>query len=349
MSDEPFQLDCPVPFSDYERVTLAHGGGGRVMHRLIERLFCQCFANDLLAQMHDGTRLSLTGPLAVTTDAFTVSPLFFPGGDIGSLAVHGTINDLAMCGARPRHLTVCFVLEEGFPLRDLERVVRSLADAAQAENVTVVAGDTKVVERGKGDGVFVAVTGLGEVIAGSDVAPRRIAPGDAVLVSGPVGDHGTAVMLAREGLPLPDGLVSDAASVVAPVLALLNAEIDAHCLRDVTRGGLATVLNELASSAGVAMHVDERSIAVRDEVSDACELLGLDPLYVACEGRFVAVVPEREAERALSILRAHPVSAGAQRIGEVREARSARVVLRTSIGSDRVLDLLSGEQLPRIC
>ncbi len=341
-------LDCPVPFSDYERVTLAHGGGGRVMHRLIDRLFRHRFRSAHLEEGHDGARLSLSGPVAVTTDAFTVSPLFFPGGDIGSLAVHGTVNDLAMCGARPRHLTVCFVLEEGLSLRELERVVTSLAEAARADGVDVVTGDTKVVERGKGDGVFIAVTGIGQVLPGADVAPRRIRPDDAVLVSGPVGDHGTAVMLAREGLDVPAGLVSDSASVVAPVMALLEAGLDVRCLRDATRGGLATVLNELAS-VGVAIHVDERAISVRDEVSDACELLGLDPLYVACEGRFVAVVPEAEAERALGILRAHPVSAGAARIGEVREAGSPLVVLRTALGSERVLDLLSGEQLPRIC
>ncbi len=337
--------DCPVPFSDYQRVTLAHGGGGRVMHRIVEQLFRRAFESPELNEAHDGARLHVAGEVVVTTDAFTVRPLFFPGGDIGSLAIHGTTNDLAVTGARPRFLTASFILEEGMPLSDLERIVRSMGEAARASGVRVVAGDTKVVERGKGDGVFIATTGIGELFA--DVAPRRIAQGDAVIVSGPVGDHGTAVMLAREGLELPEGLVSDSADVSPAVRALVDAGVELHCLRDATRGGLATVVAELASAAGVDVRLRE-PMPVRPEVEDACELLGLDPLYVACEGRFVAFVPEAQALRALEALRSVDVAVGARVIGVV-VAGGGVVTVENAFGGDRVLDIPSGEQLPRIC
>jgi len=339
-------LSCPVPFSNYERVTLAHGGGGRVMQRLVDGLFRRAFDSPELDVAHDGARLALEGPVAVTTDAFTVRPLFFPGGDIGSLAVHGTTNDLAVTGARPRYLTTSFILEEGLPLATLSRIVESLAAAARQSDVRVVAGDTKVVERGKGDGVFVATTGVGEVFA--DVSPARVEPEDVVIVSGPVGDHGTSVMLARENLEVPEGLLSDSADVTPAVLALHDAGVDMHCLRDATRGGVATVVAEIAKTARVDVRLDD-AIPVRPEVSDACELLGLDPLYVACEGRFVAFVPEGEADRALAAMRGTPVGAGASVIGRVGSTGRGLVTLRNALGGERVLDIPSGEQLPRIC
>lgn len=348
-------LACPVPFSRYERVVLAHGGGGRVMHRLIDELFVRAFDNPLLAGAHDGAVFELEGPargpgatLAMTTDAFTVQPLFFPGGDIGRLAVCGTVNDLAMCGARPLHLAAAFVLEEGLPLAALQRIVESMAAAAREAGVAIVTGDTKVVERGKGDGVFITTTGVGRVECAAPVTPARVQPGDAVIVSGPVGDHGIAVMSVRESIDFDTPLMSDVAPVAGQVLALIEAGVDLRCLRDPTRGGLATVLGEIVHSARVGMRVRERELPVRPQVADACELLGLDPLYVACEGRFVAFVAAAHAARALAVLR----QAGADRaacIGEVTDGPAGVVVMESAIGGERVLDILSGEQLPRIC
>jgi hydrogenase expression/formation protein HypE len=349
------------------------------MRDLVERLFRRHFASPQLEEAHDGARLALRGRVAVTADAFTVRPRFFPGGDLGSLAVHGIVNDLAMCGARARHLTVCALLEEGLAMHELERIVRSLARTAREAGVDVVCGDTKVVERGKGDGVFLALTGLGELLEGADLAPRRVLSGDAILLSGPIGEHGTAVMLAREGLAVPPGLVSDSARVDGPALGLVRAGIDVHCMRDVTRGGLAAVLHEIASTARLSACIDERAIPVRPEVADACELLGLDPLHVACEGRFVAFVAEPDAARALDVMRAFGVSVGALRIGTMSDgsvnAGSVNagsvsggsvsagsvsadsvsggsvcpVVLRTALGGERVVDLPAGDPMPRIC
>ncbi len=338
-------LACPVPFSSYDRVVLAHGGGGRATLRLIESLFVPLFDSPELRQANDGAVLSLAGPIAVTTDAFTVRPLFFPGGDIGSLAVHGTVNDLACCGARPEALTVTFVLEEGLPLATLERIARSMAEAARACGVRIVAGDTKVVERGKGDGVYVSMTGLGTVREA--LAPSRARAGDRVLVSGPVGDHGIAVLIAREDVRLESEVRSDSGEIASLVHALLDEGIEVHTVRDPTRGGLATALCEIARTAGLGMRLDEVSIPVRREVADACELLGLDPYYVACEGRAVVLVAPRDAERALAVLRRfHPQ---AQLIGEVLEEPRGVVLARGAFGGERVLDLLHGEQLPRIC
>ena len=343
-----FDLSCPMPASDYPRIVLAHGGGGRVMQRLIRELFAAAFRNPELDRGHDGAVLVPRGPIAVTTDAFTVSPRRFPGGDLGSLAVHGTVNDLAMCGARPRWLTASFILEEGLELTELRELVASMAAAARACEVVIVTGDTKVVERGCGDGVFISTTGIGELVSEATIGPEAIAVGDVVLVSGPVGDHGVAVLAARERLEFDPPLVSDAGPVHVPVLALLEAGVAVHCLRDPTRGGLASVLAELAEARGLAVDLHEPAIPVRETVADACELLGLDPLYVACEGRFVAFVPAAEAERALAICRAHGCVDAAV-IGAVGEAPAGTVVLETATGSRRLLDLLSGEQLPRIC
>jgi hydrogenase expression/formation protein HypE len=341
-------LSCPLPASDYARIVLAHGGGGRVMQRLIHELFVAAFANPQLERGHDGARLDVRGPIAMTTDAFTVSPRRFPGGDLGSLAVHGTVNDLAMCGARPRWLSASFILEEGLELAELRELVASMAAAARACGVEIVTGDTKVVERGAGDGVYITTTGIGELVEGAEIGPEAIAIGDAILVSGPVGDHGVAVLAARERLELEPPLLSDAGPVHVPVLALLDAKLPVHCLRDPTRGGLASVLAELAESRGLAMHLREAAIPVRDTVADVCELLGLDPLYVACEGRFVAFVPGEVALDALACMRASGCPDAAW-IGEVRASPARTVVLETTAGRQRVLDLLSGEQLPRIC
>jgi hydrogenase expression/formation protein HypE len=331
-------------------VELAHGGGGRKTAELVERLFAPAFRNPHLEPLGDGALVSVDGArLAFTTDSFVVRPPFFPGGDIGSLAVHGTVNDLAMCGAEPLFLSAGYVLEEGFPLRDLERVVASMAAACAGVGVLLVTGDTKVVERGKGDGIYVNTSGIGRVRDGVSVGPDRARPGDAVIVSGPVGDHGIAVLAAREGALFETELVSDSAPVVAPVRALLEAVPGTHVLRDPTRGGLATALCEIALQSRIGIGLEEEEIPVREEVRGACELLGLDPLYVACEGRFLAIVPGESAGAALAAIRAQPGGEAAKRVGTVRAEDRGRVVLRTPIGSHRLLERLSGEQLPRIC
>jgi hydrogenase expression/formation protein HypE len=344
-------LVCPVPLNDGRRILLAHGGGGRLTRDLIEQVFLPAFRNDALAALHDAAVLEQpAGRLAFTTDSFVVRPLFFPGGDVGKLAVTGTVNDLAMSGARPLYLSLGFILEEGLAVDDLVRVVASIRDAAREVAVAVVTGDTKVVERGKGDGIFITSAGVGVVEAASPVAPSEVRTGDAVLVSGPVGQHGVAVMAVRDGLAFANPIASDCASVVAPVLALLEAGIAVHCLRDPTRGGLATALNEIAAQAKCRIAVHESAVPVSADVAGACEVLGLDPLYVACEGRFLAFVAHEDAGRALALLTARPDSRLAARIGTVGPADPRGLVtLKTVAGGERVLDLLSGEQLPRIC
>jgi hydrogenase expression/formation protein HypE len=345
-----WSLACPVPAPPEGTVQLAHGGGGRLMGRLIETLILPAFANPALLERHDGAVLDLGGGrCAFSTDSYVVQPLFFPGGDIGALAVNGTVNDLAMCGARPLHLSAGFILEEGLPLADLERVVRSMAAAARAAGVTIVTGDVKVVDRGKADGIFVNTAGIGRLLPGADLRPGRVRPGDAVIVSGDVGRHGIAVMSARAGLAFETAIESDCAPLAAPVLALVEAGVELHCLRDLTRGGLASALVEIAETAALAIAVDVRAVPVRDEVAAACELLGLDPIYVANEGRFVAFVAASDADRALAVLARHPVSAGAAVIGTVRVGPAGEVAMATPIGATRRVDMLSGEQLPRIC
>lgn len=343
-----FDLSCPVPLARPAQVQLAHGGGGRRMRELIERTFLAAFGEG--AERHDSACLEAgVGRIAFTTDAYVVHPRHFPGGDLGRLAVCGTVNDLAMAGARPAWLSAAFVLEEGLPLEELESLVDSMRAAAAEAGVAIVTGDTKVVDRGKADGVFITTSGLGSVPRGIDVRPARVRPGDAVLISGDVGRHGIAVMSVREGLAFESPIESDCAPLGALVGELVAAGVELHCLRDPTRGGLASALNEIALDAGVAIEVDEAAVPVAPGVAAACEILGLDPLYVACEGRLVAFVPERDAARSLAALGAHPLGAGAARIGTVSGAARGTVVLRTSLGTRRTLDLLSGEQLPRIC
>ena len=343
-------LACPVPLPHGNVVQLAHGGGGTKMAALIERLFLPAFRNEHLESLADGAIVTMGGErLAFTTDTFVVKPIFFPGGDIGSLAVHGTVNDLAMCGAVPLFLSAGFVLEEGFAMADLERVVASMARASAAAGTPVVTGDTKVVDRGKGDGVFINTAGIGRVREDVALGPGRAQPGDAVLVSGPVGDHGLAVMAARAELEFETTLCSDSASVVALVTSLLDAAPHTHVLRDPTRGGLATALSEIAVASQVGIRIEEAQVPVRPEVQGGCELLGFDPLYVACEGRFVAILPEADAEHALAALHACPGGAEARRVGRVVREDPGRVILRTRVGSHRLLERHSGEQLPRIC
>jgi hydrogenase expression/formation protein HypE len=335
------------------RIDMNHGAGGRATAQLVEELFARAFDNEWLRQGDDGALLEVPPGqrLVLATDAHVISPLFFPGGDIGSLAVHGTINDVAVMGARPLYLTAAFVIEEGFALADLARIVDSMAGAARAAGVPVVAGDTKVVEKGKGDGVFIATTGLGVVPAGRRLSGALARPGDAVLVSGTVGDHGMAVLSCRESLGFASGIVSDSAALHGLVEALLDAlpEGAVRTLRDPTRGGLATTLNEICGQSGCGMRLEEAAIPVAPQVAAACELLGLDPLVVACEGRLVAIVAPEAADAALAALRAHPLGAGARRIGDVVADAHGFVQMRTRFGGARIVDWLSGEPLPRIC
>lgn len=349
-ASSPAALSCPTPLPHRTEITIAHGGGGRLTQELIDRIFRPAFAHPALDAQHDGAVLPIGGlRLALTTDAHVVSPLFFPGGDIGTLAVNGTVNDLCMCGALPLWLTVSFILEEGLATATLERVVASMRAAARAAGVAIVTGDTKVVERGKGDGLYVTTSGVGVMQHAVTVAPRQIRAGDAILLSGDIGRHGMAIMACREGLEFESEIESDCAPLVVPVQSLLNAHLDVHCLRDLTRGGLATALVEIAETAGLALAIDEAAVPVSDPVRGACEILGLEPMYVANEGRFVCILPEAQVSSALAILRRTAPGGMPRRIGHVRAASAGQVTLRSVIGAERVLDRLSGEQLPRIC
>ena len=344
-------FQCPIPIQEYPTVLMAHGGGGRLTQMLIERMFRPAFRNPALETLHDGAVLEVGDlRLAFTTDSFVVSPLFFPGGDIGELAVNGTVNDLAMCGARPLYLSLGFILEEGFPMEDLWRVVRSIQEAAQEAGVEVATGDTKVVDRGKGDGVFINTTGLGLVPPGIHISPLRATPGDVVLISGAIAVHGIAILSVREGLEFETTLESDTASLNGLVDALLRAAgPEVHVLRDPTRGGVSSALNEIAASARVGIMLEETKIPIWDEVRGACEILGLDPLYVANEGKCLAIVAPEVAEAVLEAMRSHPLGAEAAIIGRVVEEHPGSVILRSRVGGKRVVDMLSGEQLPRIC
>lgn len=336
-----------------EQIILSHGSGGKATHNLVEGLFGPAFANPLLERMDDFASFVVAGSqarLAFTTDSYVVSPLFFPGGNIGSLAVHGTVNDLAMAGARPLYLSAGFILEEGFPIADLRRIVETMAEAAAAAGVAIVAGDTKVVQRGKADGVFINTAGVGLIEASWPIGQSEARPGDKVLLSGPVGDHGIAIMLAREGLDLECDIRSDTAPLHGLAAALLGAAGPGlRCMKDPTRGGVATTLNEIALASETAIALDEAAIPVRPEVRGACEILGLDPLTIANEGKLLAVVAADVAEAALEAMRAHPLGRDAALIGEVLAEPAAMVFLRTDIGGTRVLDMLVGDPLPRIC
>ena len=344
-------LECPAPIRQYPNVVLAHGGGGRMTQQLIENVFMPAFGNDFLGARHDGAALDINaGKIAFTTDSYVIQPLFFPGGNIGELAVNGTVNDLAMCGAKPLYLSAGFIIEEGLPMETLRRVAQSMKNAAEAAGVQVVTGDTKVVDRGKGDGIFINTAGIGRIVAVQTIAPASVRSGDAVILSGDIGRHGIAIMAFREGLEFESVIESDCAPLNGMVLSLIEAGIEIHCLRDLTRGGLAGALVEIAEAAGIQCEIIESAVPVREDVRGACEILGFDPLYVANEGRFAAFVPEREAERALGILRSRPSGQDAQIIGHVlKDASPGLVAMRSIIGATRIVDMISGEQLPRIC
>ncbi|WP_279339191.1 hydrogenase expression/formation protein HypE [Sphaerisporangium perillae] len=331
-----------------ELVTLAHGAGGKATRTLIEAVFLESFRNPLLEPLADG---AVTGGTAFTTDSYVVTPLFFPGGDIGDLAVNGTVNDLAMCGARPEHLSAAFILEEGFPIEHLRRIAATMAEAARAAGVAIVTGDTKVVQRGKADGCYITTAGVGTVDPAVRLSASAAEPGDAIIVSGPIGEHGVTVMLARGELDIEADLVSDTAPLNGLTARLLDAcpEGRVRCLRDATRGGVATVLNEIAQASEVAVVLDEDAVPVRPAVRGACELLGIDPLYVACEGRMIAVVDGRSADAALAALRSHPLGEDAAVIGRIAEDPPGLVLLKTGFGGTRIVDVLVGDPLPRIC
>ena len=342
---------CPVPINRYPNVVLAHGGGGRMTQQLIESVFLPAFGGPVPGERHDGALFDLdAGKFAFTTDSYVIQPLFFPGGDIGGLAVNGTVNDLAMCGAKPLCLSAGFIIEEGLSMETLRRVALSMKNAAETAGVRIVTGDTKVVNRGKGDGIFINTSGIGRVIAGQPITPASVRPGDAIIISGDVGRHGIAVMAVREGLEFESVIESDCAPLNGIVSSLIESGIEIHCLRDLTRGGLAGALVEIAEAAGLHCEIRERDVPVREDVRGACEILGFDPLYVANEGRFAAFVPEREAERAIEIMRRHPSGEGVRIIGIVnKNTNPGLVTMRSRIGASRIVDMISGEQLPRIC
>jgi hydrogenase expression/formation protein HypE len=341
---------CPLPLRDYPTIVMGHGGGGKLSADLVEHIFKPLFDNPALDLLGDHALVEIGGArLAISTDSFTISPLFFPGGDIGSLAVHGTINDVAMSGATPLFLSAGYILEEGLEIDTLGRIAASMAAAAKEAGVPIVTGDTKVVDRGHGDGVYINTTGIGIVPDGVNIAAQNARPGDVVIVSGPIGEHGIAILSVREGLTFETELRSDSQPLHDLIAAMLAATTDIHALRDPTRGGLAATLNEFARAARVGIQIDEVSVPVPPAVNAACELLGLDPFYVANEGKLVAVVPESAAELLLETMQAHPRGQGAAIIGRVVEDHPGVVTARTGIGGSRVVDTLVGEQLPRIC
>jgi hydrogenase expression/formation protein HypE len=356
MSENPGTPDfsnwsCPLPLTGYPNIVMGHGGGGKLGNELVEFLFLPAFRNPALENLGDAALLDLgAGKLAMSTDSFVVQPLFFPGGSIGELAVNGTVNDLAVSGATPKFLTAGFILEEGFPLAQLAAIVDSMARAAQQAGVQIVTGDTKVVERGHGDGVYINTAGIGLLRPGISVGPHRAMPGDAVLVSGTIGDHGMAIMSVREGLEFESQIRSDCAALNGLIGQVLDAAgPSVHVMRDPTRGGLASTLNEIAHSSGVGIAIDEASLPVRPQVQSACELLGLDPVYVANEGKAVFFVAPEVAEQVLELLRAHPLGREAALIGHVTAQHKGMLVARTAMGANRVIPTQIGEQLPRIC
>ncbi len=349
-ADSLLTASCPLPITDYKEIVLAHGSGGRLSHQLISKIIAPQFANELLAPMHDGAIFSLgESRIAFSTDSYVVSPIFFPGGDIGKLAVHGTVNDLAMCGARPLYLSVGFILEEGMPMEDFWRIVQSMRAAADAAGVQLVTGDTKVVDRGKADNIFINTAGIGVVPEGIDIQPTRAQVGDKILISGQIAVHGIAIMSVREGLEFETEIASDSAALNGLVGEILATCPDVHVLRDPTRGGVTSAVSEIAQSAKVGVELQESAIPISEEVKGACEILGLDPLYVANEGKLIAVVPPEAAEAVLAAMRAHSLGKEAALIGEVVSDHPGFVTMKTRVGGMRVVDMLSGEQLPRIC
>ncbi len=341
---------CPVPILDHKQIVLGHGSGGKLTAELIQNFFLPAFTNEYLARLDDQAVLEFNGTrLAFTTDSFVVTPIFFPGGDIGRLAINGTVNDLAMSGARPRYIAAAFILEEGLAADDLRRVVDSMRGAAMEAGVLLVTGDTKVVNRGKADQVFITTTGLGVIERPVRISADRARPGDKVILSGHIGDHGMAIMSQRENLEFEGTIESDTAPLHTLVAAMLEASEEIHCLRDPTRGGVATTLNEIAARSGVGIELEEKQIPVRESVKGACEVLGLDPLYVANEGKLLAIVAPGAAEDILERMREHALGQEARMIGEVVATHPRMLLMKTEIGGTRVVDVMLGEQLPRIC
>ncbi|MEO5722395.1 MAG: hydrogenase expression/formation protein HypE [Chthoniobacterales bacterium] len=341
---------CPIPITNYNEIVLAHGSGGKLSHQLMEKMVLPQFRNELLDPLHDGAIFSIGGQrVAFSTDSYVVSPIFFPGGDIGKLAVHGTVNDLAMCGARPLYLSVGFILEEGMPMEEFWRVVQSMREAADAAGVMLVTGDTKVVDRGKADRIFINTSGIGVIPDGINIGPVRAQIGDTIIMSGAMAVHGIAIMSVREGLEFESEIASDTAPLNGLVETILAAGKDVHVLRDPTRGGITSALTEIAQSAKVGMQLSEAAIPIDEDVKGACEILGLDPLYVANEGKLLAIISAADAEPVLAAMRAHPLGAEAAIIGEVVADHPGFVTMNTRVGGRRVVDMMSGEQLPRIC
>jgi len=350
VTTDSFSMSCPLPIGDHTEIVLAHGSGGRLTHQLIQKMVLPQFRNDLLEPLHDGAVFSVNGAkLAFSTDSFVVKPIFFPGGDIGRLAVCGTVNDLAMCGAKPLYLSAGFILEEGLGMEDFRRIVQSMKQAAAEAGVLLVTGDTKVVDRGKGDKIFINTSGIGLVEPGVNIHPCRAQIGDKIIINGPIAMHGIAIMSVRENLAFETEIISDCASLNGLVAGLLQACPDVHVMRDPTRGGIASALNEIADQAKIGIRLNEAAIPISEEVKGACEILGFDPLYVANEGKLLAVVPPEGANLVLEAMRRHPLGKDAAIIGEVVPDHPGFVTLRTRVGGNRIVDMLSGEQLPRIC
>jgi hydrogenase expression/formation protein HypE len=344
------QLSCPAPLSKNDTIVLGHGSGGRLSAELMRSIFLPAFENPVLARLDDQAIVCVNGTrLAFTTDSFVVKPLFFPGGDIGSLAVHGTVNDLAMGGAQPLFLSAAFIIEEGLSIDVLRRVTTSLQSAARNTGVQIVTGDTKVVERGCGDELFINTSGIGVVAAGLELSADRARPGDKVLLSGSIGEHGIAILAQREGLEFECPVESDSAALHGLVTDMLAVSREIRCMRDPTRGGVSSTLNEIAAQAKVAIRLEESTIPIREEVSGACEMLGLDPLYVANEGKLIAIVAPGAAEKVLDAMRRNPLGKNAQIIGTVLDSPAGIVMMRTALGTSRMVDMLAGDQLPRIC
>jgi len=348
--DQNFNLNCPIPISDYEKVLLAHGGGGTLSHQLIQKMFFSQFNNPLLNQEHDGAIFEIGGTrFAFSTDSYVVQPIFFPGGNIGELAVNGTVNDLSMCGAKPLYLSCGFIIEEGFPMNELWEVVLAMKNAAEKANVQIVTGDTKVVDKGKGDKIFINTAGIGIIQNDVQISPANCKVGDVILLNGYIADHGIAIMSARENLSFETSIKSDCAPLNSLVEKILAVSKNIHVLRDPTRGGVASALNEIAQKANVGILIEEDKIPIREEVKAACELLGFDPLYIANEGKLLAMVAEEDAGKVLNEMKKHPYGKDSTIIGKVTAENLKTVIMKTSIGSKRIVDMLSGEQLPRIC
>ena len=343
-------LTCPIPKSDYDKVLLAHGGGGTLSHQLIQKLFFSQFDNDVLNVHHDSAMFDINGSrIAFTTDSYVVHPIFFPGGNIGDLAINGTVNDLSVSGAKPLYISVGFIIEEGFEIEELWKIVLSMKKAANLAGVKIVTGDTKVVDHGKGDKIFINTSGIGLIKPEINISPQNCMEGDAIILNGRIAEHGIAIMSAREGLEFETTVKSDSAALNNLISEVLNKTNDVHVMRDPTRGGIASALNEIAESSGKGIHIFEDKIHISEEVKGACEILGLDPLYIANEGKVLIFLPNSEAEGVLNIMRKHPLGKESSIIGTVTNEDPGLVIMKTLIGSSRIVDMISGEQLPRIC